>query len=116
MKNELIKFINQVCGVDISRKKRERMYVLGRMVYVKICKRNGLTLKDIGININVHHSSVIYLDRQFDLQVDYDTDLMSIMTRVESKFKTNDVMDEIYKINNEIASLQSKVKKLKLKL
>lgn len=116
MKMEILKHINDILEIDITKKTKRRNYVLGRVVFAEMCRRMGLTYTEIGKILDCHYSTVIYLTKQFEDTHDLYDDVRELMEKVTLKFNPHPVLSEIQYTYAQISSLQKKLKKLKLKL
>lgn len=68
--------INGVFSVNIMKKSREMKYVDARLIYAKILRDRGYTLKSIGKSINKDHTTVIHYMSQVDHLLKHNFELM----------------------------------------
>jgi len=106
----------EACGVDIKKRSQERKYVYPRMIFIRLMRLYSYSYPHIAKFLDMHHSSIIYLNNYFDVMSpqDYDfriqyKDLGQILMG-RQKFKN--LEDLTYKIK----SLETQVKVLKLEL
>jgi hypothetical protein len=68
--------VNNYFGLDISRNKRQRRYVMARSIFYKILRYNTkMSFQDIADTFNKNHATVIHAIKQLDGYMEFDSSL-----------------------------------------
>lgn len=96
----LKEIINGVFSVNIMKKSRELKFVDARLVYAKILRDRGYTLKSIGKSIGKDHTTVIHYMSQVDHVLKHDLQLMEKYLICKDSFIKG--RDELFQNSNEL--------------
>jgi chromosomal replication initiation ATPase DnaA len=86
----IIKIINSVVGVDITKRRRFKWYVIGRTFFYKIMReRTDRSLKNISaLLINQDHATLIHHLQDFENRYSYEKDFRRAYDEVEKRIET----------------------------
>ncbi|MEY3232723.1 MAG: hypothetical protein RLZ54_1017 [Candidatus Parcubacteria bacterium] len=86
----IIKIINSVVGVDITKRTRFKWYVIGRTFFYKIMReRTDRSLKNISaLLINQDHATLIHHLQDFENRYSYEKDFRKAYDEVEKRIET----------------------------
>jgi chromosomal replication initiation ATPase DnaA len=86
----IIKIINSVVGVDITKRTRFKWYVIGRTFFYKIMReKTDRSLKNISaLLINQDHATLIHHLQDFENRYSYEKDFRKAYDEVEKRIKT----------------------------
>jgi chromosomal replication initiation ATPase DnaA len=86
----IIKIINSVVGVDITKRTRFKWYVIGRTFFYKIMReRTDRSLKNISaLLINQDHATLIHHLQDFENRYSYEKDFKKAYDEVEKRIET----------------------------
>jgi len=68
--------VNNLFGLDIMTKSRQRQYVNARMIYSKILRDQNHTYKSIAFSLRKNHASILHYVKSIDWLLSYDKDLL----------------------------------------
>jgi chromosomal replication initiation ATPase DnaA len=85
----IIKIINSVVGVDITKRTRFKWYVIGRTFFYKIMReRTDRSLKNISaLLINQDHATLIHHLQDFENRYSYEKDFKKAYDEVEKRIE-----------------------------
>jgi chromosomal replication initiation ATPase DnaA len=86
----IIKIINSVVGVDITKRTRFKWYVIGRTFFYKIMReKTDRSLKNISaLLINQDHATLIHHLQDFENRYSYEKDFRKAYDEVEKRMQT----------------------------
>jgi chromosomal replication initiation ATPase DnaA len=86
----IIKIINSVVGVDITKRTRFKWYVIGRTFFYKIMReKTDRSLKNISaLLINQDHATLIHHLQDFENRYSYEKDFRKAYDEVEKRIET----------------------------
>jgi chromosomal replication initiation ATPase DnaA len=86
----IIKIINSVVGVDITKRTRFKWYVIGRTFFYKIMReKTDRSLKNISaLLINQDHATLIHHLQDFENRYSYEKDFKKAYDEVEKRIET----------------------------
>jgi len=110
-------------GVDISSRKRNRDNVDGRMIFARILRDRGYSLKSIGKSMDKDHSTVIHYLYSIDKLLTVDDNInakhlccLSLFQKMTSDPSTDDMLEmSDVQLKNELIALRTQYNSLFLK-
>jgi chromosomal replication initiation ATPase DnaA len=86
----IIKIINSVVGVDITKRTRFKWYVIGSTIFYKIMReKTDRSLKNISaLLINQDHATLIHHLQDFENRYSYEKDFRKAYDEVEKRIET----------------------------
>lgn len=114
----LIDIVNNVFSVNILKRNRQLKYVDARLVYSKILRDYGYTLKSIAESIGKDHTTIIHYMNQVDHMLRHDSQLMEKYLICKDSFvKDRDHILQKYselELQIEIINLKNQIDELTL--
>lgn len=91
---------------DIGAKIKERKYVVARCVYAKLARKHTYeTYKNIGEVIDRNHTTVIHLEKSFDIQMRYEKEAFRAYKQLDSALRDLKIHEKQTKLNKAISKL-----------
>jgi len=93
IKNVILRIQNailQITGMNLSEysaKSRKRERFFSRMLFAYHCRRNFMTLKEIGWYVKRDHTSIVYMLKKYPNEIKYNKNFKNIAKRVEDILK-----------------------------
>jgi hypothetical protein len=112
---KLIDIINSIFAIDMTAKRRQPIFVQARMVYARLLRNKGYTLKYIGKTIGKDHATIIHYLGIIDMDLKHDNAFRDKFNKVSSMFfedydpihnlDINQLKNKIFCMRNEINEL-----------
>lgn len=113
------KVVEQVLNANIHAKNRERANVDARMLYSKLLREMGMSLKSIGATLNKDHSSIVHYLDVINRLIESDKTTQLNYLRCKEKYYENrqpEYVGEEKAISKQLAEAEKKINKLMLEL
>jgi len=112
---QLISIINMVFNIDIMSKRRQRVFIQARMIYARLLRDKGYTLKYIGRTIGKDHATIIHYLDIIDMDLKHNHTFRDNFVKVSSMFfedydpihslEAEELKNKIFLMRNEINEL-----------
>lgn len=113
----LIDIINSIFAIDMTDKRRKPIFVQARMVYARLLRNKGYTLKYIGKTIGKDHATIIHYLDIIDMDLKHDESFRNKFNKISSMFfEDYDPIHnlDINQLKNKIFSMRSEINELYL--
>jgi len=116
MEKILKRRVAKAFDADPMHPERKRKYVDARTAFARQARDKGLTLQEIGKCLNKHHSTIVFLLKNFNNLMDTDDEFARKYSMLDATLKRKVKQDTLDRICHNILSLENQIKSLKLQL